>query len=474
MNVQSGLRALAACAMVLAALRPASAQQPADGAVPPNVVIILADDLGYGDLSSYGHEILKTPAIDRLASEGMRMTAFYAASPLCSPSRAALLTGRSPFRTGIESWIPENTATQLGPREVTLATLLRQRGYQTFLAGKWHLNGGLDVKAHTQPQDHGFQHWLALHAFAIPHHRNPANFFRDGVPLGEVQGFSAQIVADEAIGWLDRRQPGVPFFLYVAFPEPHGTIASPDEFNARYAAYTDGVPDPVPNGVGVPKNIAARGPGEYYANVAHMDHQAGRILARLDALGLRENTIVVFTSDNGPVTRDWRHWYEVNLYGSTGDFRGRKADLYDGGIRVPAIVRWPGHVRAGSVTDVPMCNYDLLPTLAAATRATMPRDRPIDGEDISAVWAGGTFSRQRPLYWEFEDDQGFHYALRDGRWKLLADKAMARVALYDLEADRFEVVDRAASEPAVVARLLDVLKRRAQDVANDPLRPRKE
>ena len=457
-------------------LAPQSSGQPSSGdgarVTPPNIVLIVADDLGYGDLSSYGHRVLKTPALDRLAAEGMRFTAFYAASPLCSPSRAALLTGRTPFRTGIESWIPENTTTQLGPREVTIATLLRQRGYQTFLSGKWHLNGGLQVASHTQPQDHGFDHWLALHAFAIPHHRNPTNLFRDGKPLGEVRGFAAQIVADEAIGWLEHRRPGVPFFLYVAFAEPHGTIASPDEWNARYAAYTDGTPDPMANGAGVPKNLAARGPGEYYANVAHMDHQAGRLLQSLDRLGLRENTIVVFTSDNGPVTRDWRHWYEINLYGSTGDLRGRKADLYDGGLRVPAIVRWPGRVRAGSVSRAEACGYDLLPTLAAAAGVQVPSDRPIDGEDLADALAGRPFGRQRPLYWEFDDDQGFHYALREGRWKLLTDRTMTRVRLYDLEADRFEVIDRAADETAVVERLLGQLEARAADVARDPLRPR--
>ena len=181
-----------ACAAGMAATQPgdalAAVPTPRSRAEPPNIVLIVADDLGYGDLSSYGHKVLKTPALDRLASEGVRLTSFYAASPLCSPSRAAMMTGRTPFRTGIESWIPENTATQLGPREVTVATLLRDRGYQTFLSGKWHLNGGLDVKAHTQPNDHGFEHWLALHAFAIPHHKNPSNFFRDGKRPGRDQG----------------------------------------------------------------------------------------------------------------------------------------------------------------------------------------------------------------------------------------------------------------------------------------------
>jgi arylsulfatase A-like enzyme len=439
---------------------------------PPNILLIVADDLGYGDLGSYGHHSLKTPALDRLAREGLRFTTYYAASPLCSPSRAAMLTGRTPFRTGIESWIPAGTAVQLGPREITLATLLKGRGYETYLSGKWHLNGGLDVKGHTQPRDHGFDHALAFHAFAIPNHRNPENFFLDGKPRGRLEGYAAQIVVDQAVSWLEARSHEAPFFFYVAFAEPHGTIASPEFFTDLYSAFTRGRPEPFANGGTVPTNLAARGPGEYYANVTHMDFQIGRLLEALDRLGLRDETVVVFTSDNGPVTEDWRHWYEVNLYGSTGGLRGRKADLYDGGIRVPAIVRWPGHVAPGTETAVPVIGYDLLPTLASLAGVAVPADRAIDGEDVSTVLRAEAFRRKRPLFWEFEDDQGFHYALRDGDWKLMTDRTFERRRLYDLARDRFEVEDQTAEQPAVGTALLERLKRLAADVAADPLRPR--
>lgn len=451
---------------------PAAVGAPRAASGPPNIVLIVADDLGYGDLASYGHHTLKTPALDRLTREGLRFTTFYSASPLCSPSRAAMLTGRTPFRTGIESWIPESSDVQLGRREITLATLLAARGYETFLSGKWHLNGGLAVSRHTQPQDHGFDHWLALHAFAVPSHRNPENFYRDGKPAGRIEGYAAQIVVDQVIDWLGTRAVHRPFFLYLAFAEPHGTVASPQPFTDLYRAFTTGKPEPFRNGGGVPSNLAARGPGEYYASVTHMDFQIGRLLGRLDGLGLRENTVVVFTSDNGPVTEDWRHWYEVNLYGSTGGLRGRKADLYDGGIRVPAIVRWPGHVTPASETDALVMGYDLMPTLAAVAGAALPSDRPLDGEDISPVLRGQRFARQRPLYWEFEDDQGFHYALRDGDHKLLADKSFTKVRLYDLRRDRFEVEDLAAERPELAKSLLEALRARAAEVAADPLRPR--
>lgn len=447
------------------------AQAAEPGPRAPNILLVYADDLGYGDLASYGHPVLKTPALDQLAREGLRFTSWYAASPLCSPSRAALMTGRTPYRTGIESWIPPGSGVELGRRELTIATLLKRSGYRTFLAGKWHLNGGLDTAGQAQPQDHGFEHWLALHGWAIPHHRNPSNFFRNGLPVGEIEGHPAQIVVDEAIAWLERRDQSAPFFMCLPLVEPHGTIASPPWFEALYSAFTAGQPDPFPNLNRPPDNLAARGPGEYYANVTHMDFQIGRLLQRLDQLGLRDDTVVMFTSDNGPVTTDWRHWWEVNLYGSTGGLRGRKADLYEGGIRVPAIVRWPGRVAPGTVTDAPLIGYDLLPTLAALAGVEVPVDRPIDGEDFSPLLRGGRFARQRPLYWEFDDDQGFRFALRDGDWKLLADRVLTKLRLYDLAHDRFEVADLAAQQPERVSGMLAKLRTIRTSVENDPLRP---
>ncbi len=181
----------------------------------PNVVFILADDLGYGDLACYGHRHLKTPHLDQLAQEGMTFSNFYSPSPLCSPARAAFLTGRTPYRTGIKSWIPQGENVYLHQQELTLANLLKQHNYQTFLSGKWHLNGGLDDPTHPQPNDHGFDKWLALHAFAIPNHKNPNNFFEDGKALGELEGFAAQIAVDKAMAYLEGRDPRKPFFLYL-------------------------------------------------------------------------------------------------------------------------------------------------------------------------------------------------------------------------------------------------------------------
>ena len=442
---------------------------------PPNILLIYTDDLGYGDIAAYGHPVVQTPSIDRLASEGLKLTSYYAPSPKCSPSRAGLLTGRTPARTGILDWIEAGAELQLSGAELTLAELLKTRGYQTFLSGKWHLNGGLEHEAHLQPDDHGFDRWLALHGWPMPNQRNPVNFHLDGEPLGEVHGFTAEIAVDRAIEFLEGRDTGAPFFMYLAMIEPHSLIASPDDFNARYADYTRGEPDlfenPPTKADPAPTNLEARGPGEYWANISWMDHQIGRMLDWLDAAGLAESTLVIFTSDNGPVTDEWRVWWEINMYGDSGGFRGRKGDLYEGGIRVPAVVRWPGRVAPGSTSDLPISGLDWLPTLGRLAGFEVPSDRVIDGENVSAALLGEPFERTKPIYFEFPGFHGHRYALRDGDWKLLADERLETVRLYNLVRDRFELQDQAAKEPGRVVRMLTTLREIRDSVAADPLRP---
>ncbi len=444
------------------------------GSSRPNVLLVYVDDMGYGDLASYGHHTLETPHLDRLAAEGVRFTNFYAPSPLCSPSRAALLTGRTPFRVGIQNWIPENTNVQLGPQERSLGLLFKEAGYATHHSGKWHLNGGLDNTSHTQPQDHGFDDWITLHAFALPNQRNPENVFRNGEPLGRLEGFTAGIFADATLEWLrgHRAASDAPWFVYFAPPEPHSMIASPPEYLARYAHLTEGDPEPFVNGTAGPsEGLEARGPGEYYANITYLDAQIGRLLDYLDDEGIADDTLVFFASDNGPVTTDWRHWWEINLYGSTGGLRGRKADLFEGGIRVPAVARWPGELAEGLTSPAVASAYDVLPTLAALVDLEIPSDRPIDGEDLSAALRGEPFERKRPLYWEFDDDRGMHYALRDGRYKLHASADLELLELYDLEADPFEVWNLAQRDPERTGALVAKLEEIAASVRDDPFRP---
>lgn len=445
----------------------------------PNVVFILVDDLGYGDLANYGHPVVKTPNIDNLAKQGMKFTQFYSASPLCSPSRAAFLTGRTPFRTGIKSWIPEGQGIYLHKQEKTLANVLKENGYQTFITGKWHLNAGLNLSNNPQPPDAGFDKWVALHAFPIPNTKNPTNFYDNGKPVGAINGFAGDYAVDKAIEYLDARDKNKPFFLYLPLVEVHGVIASPDRFLKQYSKYTNQPnPQPLINTIeGVdPTGFTARGPGEYYAHVAYMDYVVGRMLQYLKKMKLDENTIVVFASDNGPVTNQWRYSYELNLYGSTGDLRGRKADLYEGGIRVPAMIRYPNHVKAGTISDEPLHGYDLMPTLLNLLNLPIPTDRIIDGQDFSPILKNQPLKRNKPLFWAYEtrfadDPEGFVYAARDGDWKIITDEAVEKAMLFNLKNDLYETSDVSRKNPEITARLKTYIKEMKKSIETDPLRP---
>ena len=434
----------------------------------PNIVFILADDLGYGDLGCYGHRVISTPNLNHLASEGTKFNQFYAPSPLCSPSRAGMLTGRTPFRTGIKSWIPENDNIYLTSKELTIPTLLKNQGYSTFFGGKWHLNGGLENRNHPQPEDHGFDYWMGTHNFTLPTHKDPNNFYRNGKPLGPLTGFAAQIVMDEAIKWVADVSKETPFFMFLSLHEPHSEIASPELFNRQYAEYTAGPIDL--------EHLSDRGPGEYYANVSHLDHQVGRLLDSLDSLELTENTLIIFTSDNGPVTNQWRYWWEVNMYGETGGLRGRKADLFEGGIRVPCIIKYPGVISPGTESHVPLHGYDLLPTICAITKIPVPQDRSLDGMDFSPIFKGHALERKEPLFWAFntrqyDDPFGYVYAARKGPWKLITDEHLQKTLLFNLTDDPYEVKELSAQHPDQVRALKRYIAEKVTSILEDTLRP---
>jgi arylsulfatase A len=360
----------------------------------PNVVILLADDLGYGDIGCFGAPI-RTPNIDRLASEGVRFTDYYSAAPNCSPSRAGLLTGRTPGRIGIYDYIDPGSPMHLPPEEVTIAEMLKPLGYDTCHVGKWHLSSWeRDPQAPLQPPtpgDQGFDYWFAVDNNSVPTHLNPLNFIRNGTPVGELKGYSCQLVVDEGIRWLKgRADQSKPFFLNVCFNEPHHKIASPPELIKTYP--------------GVDKQTA-----KYYANVTNMDAAAGRVLAALDELGKRENTLVLFMSDNGP----WRD-------GSSGPLRAKKSSLYEGGIRVPGIMRWPGTIEAGRVSSVPVGAVDFFPTVAEIVGATQPVDKHIDGTSLLPLLHGGELTRAQPLFWLFYKSTPM-CAIRVGKYSLIAN-----------------------------------------------------
>jgi arylsulfatase A len=432
----------------------------------PNFIVVLCDDLGYGDLRCFGHPVIETPHLDRMARDGIRLTSCYSAAPVCSPSRVGLLTGRIPARAGVFDWIPEanQTGSQRQSRslvhlrrdEVTLPALLKQAGYATCLSGKWHCNAHFNSPEQPQPDAAGFDHWFATQNNAAPSHENPVNFVRNGTPAGPLEGYSCQLVVDEVIGWLDRRAEAAarePFFAYVAFHEPHTPIASPPDLVARYRPKA--------------KNDDQ---AQYFANVANLDAAVGRLLAALDRLDLAENTLVFFSSDNGPETLD-RYPDAKRSYGSPGPLRGMKLWTTEAGSRVAGILRWPGHVPAGVVSDQPVSSLDLLPTFCALAGVTPPAGRQLDGCDIRPLFANEPLVRSSPLMWiYFNALNDERVALRSGDWKLLArldggdlppaanitEMNAARVrsarltdhSLYHMTDDIGEAHDLAGKEPA--------------------------
>ena len=363
----------------------------------PNIVVVLADDLGYGDLACYGHPRIKSPRIDRFATEGLLFSNCYAAAANCSPSRTGLMTGRTPCRVGIHNWIPMFSPMHVGRDEVTVARLLQQNGSPTCHVGKWPLTGQFNLPSQPQPSDHGFDHWFATQNNALPTHHNPTNFVRNGSAVGTLKGYSAQIVADEAIHWLRQRDSERPFFLFVCFHEPHEPINSARRYQDLYEAAADST---LPN---------------HHGNVTQMDAAFGQLLDTLDRLELRDNTLVLFTSDNGPaITRRHPH-------GSAGPLRDKKGFVSEGGIRVPGILRWPGQTTPGQISDEPISGVDLLPTLCQVADIPLPTGRALDGTSFLPALFGQSLVRSTPLYWQFNFAQGpAKVAMRMGDWKITA------------------------------------------------------
>jgi uncharacterized sulfatase len=386
--------------------------QPATGgeAPRPNLVVILADDLGYGDLGVQGSRAIATPHLDRLAGEGMRFTQFYASAPVCSPSRAGLLTGRYALRSGIIMALQaagdtlarkltlkaalllaklgavdmaggENAVPGLPPSEITLAEALQQAGYRTMAVGKWHLGDFTELPEY-HPSNHGFDRFVG---FNMSNDDWPVAFWRDHTEvvadIGLDQARYTRLFTEEAVRFIEESRDG-PFFLYLAHKDPHQPFF-PSE---RFAGRSEG--------------------GPYGDAVSELDWSVGEIVAALGRLGLSENTLLVFTSDNGP-------WYE----GSPGGLRGRKGQSYEGGFRVPFIARWPGRIPAGSVSDEPAMNIDLFPTFLGLAGLALPSDRVIDGADLWPVLSGSRAEvDERELFFFHDYDVE---AIRAGPWKYI-------------------------------------------------------
>jgi len=386
-----------------------------DVSATPNIVWIWADNLAYGDLACYGNQTIKTPAIDRLAADGVRLTQYYVAHTVCSPSRAGFLTGRQPFRAGIVDVLRPDSPSGLPDDEITIAEVLREQGYATLAVGKWHLGDHVEYL----PTRHGFDHY-----FGLPYSMDmlPTILYRDEeiierLPGAKVGNITERLV-DRAVQFMETNRDR-PFFLYFNHTLPHPPIT-------------------------LPKGSNEKGLSNYEAAIEHLDLQTETLLAAIDSLGLRDRTLVVFTSDNGP----------MSVGGDTGGLRGRIAESYEGGVRVPLVARWPKEIPAGEVVDVPCIAMDFFPTFVGLARATMPNDRIYDGQDIWPVLSGeGDFERESPFYWVQTDNVT---ATRDGDWKLHVGhrrRQFKEPELYDLRTDPGEQNNVATAHPEIVVRL---------------------
>ena len=406
-------------------------------AAKPNVLLLLADDLGYGDLSCYGGKQAPTPRIDRLAAEGTRFTQYYSASPICSPSRCGIITGNNPARWNITSFLQTKKgnagcemADFLDPKAPTLPRAMKAAGYATGHFGKWHLGGGRDVTDAPKFAAYGYDENAGTYESPEPHPDITATDWiwsdKDKVKRWNRTAF----FVDKTLDFLDRHR-GAPCFVNLW----------PDD------VHTPWVPDEISDKKDLPKN--------FHPVLAELDKQVGRLLDGLKSRGLEENTIVIFTSDNGALpTFDLAR---------SGGFRGSKLELWEGGIRMPFMVRWPGHVPAGRVDEKSvMCAIDLFPTICALTGATVPRAAKLDGVDVSAIWRGQPQTKRGPLFWEYgRNDQWFKFgpdkspnvAVRRDNWKLLVNANGSDAQLYDLATDQKEAKNLAAQKPEIAREL---------------------
>jgi len=378
-------------AALLLPLATSSAQEASGN--NPNIVILLADDLGYRDIGCYDGPV-KTPALDRLAAKGTCFTNFYSGCAVCSPSRATLLTGRHHIRTGIYSWIHEpSQKSHLLEREITIAEILKGQGYETAHFGKWHLGMPYGkYKDKPTPDKHGFDYWFATDNNADPSHCNPSNFIRNGEMLGQLKGYSCQLVIDEAINWMDNhRNKNKPFFLNIWFHEPHGPLAAPKNLSDQYAGT---------------ETLKI-----YSGTIDNTDRALARLVKKLSEVAPIEDTLIIYSSDNGSKMKE-----------RVGELKGMKGTNWEGGIRVPGIFYWPGKIPAGKTVDTPAGLVDVLPTLCSLLDIEAPTDRHIDGSNIEPLLVGKerSFIRHQPLFWHLQRSRPI-VAMRDGKFSLVAE-----------------------------------------------------
>ncbi len=437
--------------MLLAIALSLVAFAPPAPARKPNVLLILADDLGSGDLGCYGQKKITTPQIDHLAAQGLRHTIAYCGAPVCAPSRCALLTGRDMGHAAIRdnrgSGKGNDAEWPMRAGEFTLAESLKGAGYATACIGKWGL-GPMDSEG--SPLTQGFSRFYGFIGQVPAHDHYPKSLFDDEKTI-ELDGktYAADLFLKQGIEFLTTHAKE-PFFLFYATTVPHLALQVPDDSLAEYNGKFPETPYEKGQGYQPQKTPHAA----YAAMVSRFDRDVGTLLSKLDELGLAQDTIVILASDNGG-TFD-AAGSDTRFFKSNGDLRGVKGQLYDGGIRCPLIVRWPGHVKAGSTADSPVALFDLFATLAPLCGAAPPVKS--QGVDLGSLWLEGKSLAPRSLYFEHSSGGGWR-AVRDGDWKLVVrgekkkkDGAVTR-ELFDLRKDPNETTDLAVKEPKVLARL---------------------
>lgn len=460
--------------MLLVALSPIACAQAEQ--TRPNVLFIFIDDMGYGDFSCYGNEDVSTPHCDRLTEQGARFTQFYVASPICSPSRVACTTGQFPARWRITSFInsrksnhKRGMADYLDPKAPAIARTFRQAGYATAHFGKWHMGGGRDVGEAPLPSAYGFdEHLVGFEGLGdralIRNHglSNQSAKLKKGKITWHEKHELTGLYVDRTIDFIERsRRGGKPFYVHLWFNDVHDPFHPTEADRARFE--------------GKARDAMQR---DYFAVLTAMDRQIGRLMQKLDELGVTDNTLVVLSSDNGPT--DWMRYYNSGITppGKTAGLRGRKWSLHEGGIREPLIVRFPGRIKAGAVDETSvMCTIDFFPTFCSLAGVPLPDGVAFDGEDVSDIWRGKPRVRSKSLIWEYgsihsplrghPDQHSPSLAIRDGKWKLLINTDGSDAQLYDLDTDPGETRNVIGDHPAVTSRLKSRLLDWQQDVFRD-------
>ncbi|SFB87329.1 Arylsulfatase A [Algibacter lectus] len=452
----------------------------------PNIIIYLTDDLGYGDLGCFGSPIIKTPSIDKFASEGVLLTDCHSAGTVCSPSRAGLLTGRNPYRSGFY-YIQGAYGAYLQEKEQTIAELLKSGGYETAFMGKWHLSRLEQTKKHKEPTpgDQGFDYWFASTHNAFGGPKNFGKFIRNGEPAGEANGWYCDVLTEEATNWLTNiRDKSKPFLLIVSTHEPHTPVAPPEKYSQMYDnAEVDSLEKTISyGGVDRPEYDITQNKKDYYGTVTQLDNAFGNLMKTLDDEKLRDNTMVVFTSDNGPEhpvnleesQGNWEDPIRDMCFGSPGIYKGMKRYPYEGGHRVPGIVRYPGKIPAGTTSNELVVGTDFITTSVKLANIKLTEEVSPDAIDAFPAFLGKKIKRNKPYLWIFptHEDTFFrmpHMAMRYNNYTLLGkfpektedqtiiewmkSSVPTTFALYNLDTDPEQKINLAETKPEMVNEL---------------------